>query len=89
MPDLKPCPFCGGKAELKRISSNYLTSPRTTIMDKWTVRCEENHCCDIGSFTSQIYQAEDGKIVVLRDGAKDACELWNRRAGEEDKHEAD
>lgn len=33
--DLKPCPFCGGKAKL------YYSNACST----WSVRCEENGCC--------------------------------------------
>lgn len=77
MSEIKPCPFCGGDAKLKRIFEGYSGHP-TTIEDMWTVECE-NGCCDIGTFRSEIFQDEEGEVIVRKNGAVDAVEAWNRR----------
>ena len=61
MPNLKPCPFCGGKAKTKK-----------ETLGTWKVRCTK---CS----------AEVGRYWFKTE--KFAVEAWNRRAGEEDKHE--
>ena len=61
MPDLKPCPFCGGKAELFHSYDGY--------------HCVQCTCCACGTMHMRTERA--------------AIRMWNRRAGEEDKHEAD
>lgn len=39
---LKPCPFCGGKAELLIVPND---SKQGLSPSKWLVRCS-NHCCN-------------------------------------------
>lgn len=75
--ELKPCPFCGGKANLRRIRAGYRTNP-TAILDEWQVECP-NGCCHAKTFSDEIYHDESGEIVIKRDGAKDAVNAWNRR----------
>lgn len=59
-----PCPFCGGKPQLKY---NYVAQKKK----QWSVQCR---CGARFFFVDRRYKA---------------IEAWNRRAGEEDKHEAD
>ena len=61
MDELKPCPFCGCKAELFHSYDGY--------------HCVQCTCCACGTIHMRT---ESG-----------AVRMWNRRAGEEDKHEAD
>lgn len=68
MPDLKPCPFCGGKARLIKKSWTEFGGPYD-----FTVHCDD---CSAG-------------IRCYFPTENEAIEAWNRRAGEEDKHEAD
>lgn len=72
---LKPCPFCGGTAKLVRIRSSYKTNP-VTIMDEWEVQCEKK-CCSTLSFQDVIYHANNGDVVVEKNGAIAAIEFWN------------
>lgn len=75
--ELKPCPFCGGKAALKKVRGSYKTNP-TTINDEWKVSCEKE-CCACGTFQDMIYHADNGEIIVKCNGAKEAVEAWNKR----------
>lgn len=74
---LKPCPFCGGEAELVRIRNGYRTSP-TTIIDGWEVRCKKK-CCSTLAFEDEIFHSDDGEIVIKKNGAKEAIDFWNGR----------
>lgn len=78
MAELKPCPFCGGEARLRRVNPGYNTSP-TTIRDVWEVSCD-NNCCKTQRYESKIYQSPDGEVVIEKNGAKNAAYAWNRRA---------
>lgn len=77
--ELKPCPFCGGEAYLVRKQYSHLTMP-TKIKDKWVVECS-NGCCSIPIFEDEIYHDDDGVIVINHNGAEEAINAWNRRAG--------
>ena len=74
---LKPCPFCGGKAILQRVYSGYSTGP-TTIKDIWEITCE-NGCCKTNKYTDNIYHDTNGEIVAEANGAQQAIEIWNKR----------
>ena len=71
MTDLKPCPFCGGEAELDfahktfHYTDEYGECRDTGLM--YTVRCRDIYCgCSIGTY----------KVPEM---AKTA---WNRRKGD-------
>ena len=84
MPDtLKPCPFCGGQAFLRRYDSSYKTSP-TTILDAWGVHCS-NNCCNTQRFKDEIFHDESGAIIINHNGAQEAIDAWNSRVGEGEK----
>ncbi|MDE6763707.1 MAG: Lar family restriction alleviation protein [Oscillospiraceae bacterium] len=78
MIELKPCPFCGGKARLKRLRGGYKTNPTTAIFDSWQVVCQSN-CCRTSEFEDEIYHADNGEVVVKHNGAEEAAETWNKR----------
>lgn len=77
MGELKPCPFCGGEATLRRVSTKYSTSP-TIIRDEWEVKCYKN-CCTTHRYESKIWQDPNGEVVIEQNGAENADEAWNRR----------
>lgn len=79
MIELKPCPFCGGKASLKKVINGYVVSPTTKIIDEWKVICE-NKCCSTYAFKDEIYHADNGEIIVEHNGAIEAVEAWNKRS---------
>lgn len=79
-PELKRCPFCGGEAELKRLSA--CTAERghiSIILDRWEVRCKEGDC-STQEFVDHIYHADNGEVVAEKNGAEAAVEAWNHRA---------
>ena len=78
MNELRKCPFCGGEAKLSKVCDNYRTNP-VIILHKFQVTCA-NGCCITPSYTSYIFQDENGEIVVRENGAEKAIESWNRRA---------
>ena len=78
---LLPCPFCGGGVNLRRTSSKYSTSP-VMIMDEWAIECPSK-CFHPKAFDSEIFQDENGKVIVKRNGADDARLAWNTRAAVE------
>lgn len=77
MVKLKQCPFCGEPGELRRVLTGCGGVP-TSISDRWTVECP-NGCCQIKSFESDIYQDENGDVVVRQNGAEEAIAAWNKR----------
>ena len=76
MPDLKPCPFCGGKP-----ASSVMTSFGGAIYIA-TVKCEK---CGI----TKKMAYSPGKINKPKNAVSTALRLvgkeWNRRAGENHK----
>ena len=65
--DLKPCPFCGGKAKLHTGVSSGLPKPIA-----W-VKCQS---CNSGTPTF-IDSLTDGKNIL------EVIDMWNKRTGEE------
>ena len=62
--ELKPCPFCGGKAERKE-TYNYFWSGRS--IPQYFIKCSNKEC--------GVYVA-----TCNRDTEEEAVEIWNRRA---------
>ena len=69
--DLKPCPFCGGDAE---ICSHYFEEEDMTL---WQVRCKERpYAVEHPCYTADSFISFDNK--------EKAIEAWNRRANDAD-----
>lgn len=77
MADLKPCPFCGGKADIKH---------GTIFMDEtYMVRCETCFCMTNRFFVNNASLLPDGKPnpktkYTALQAINKAVESWNRRA---------
>jgi Lar family restriction alleviation protein len=65
---IKPCPFCGGDAELSSFQA-----PR--IMEAY-VRC--THCASTGSVYSSLITRDEQFVDTLKDLEKQAIDFWNK-----------
>ena len=78
MPDLKPCPFCGG-TPVKNVMASFSGSIYIA-----TVKCEK---CGITKKLAyspgKINKPKNAEATALRLVGKE----WNRRTGEEEEHE--
>ncbi|MDO5785566.1 MAG: Lar family restriction alleviation protein [Eubacteriales bacterium] len=80
MPELKPCPFCGGEAI---ISTSSHDSSHYCVGFVFGIECTE---CGIqlpGRFKVEFSLRDDGEINILNDERQTAAGLWNRRAKNE------
>lgn len=79
MIELKPCPFCGGKATVQgkhtEIYDAWANHP--VLRAKYRVGCEK---CGIYFWQWHEIQLTDGQPAVIKNGYGEAVEAWNRRA---------
>lgn len=79
--ELKPCPFCGGKAEYK-INKNYEWG--TTHGWQFGIKC--TNCMmelPMRDFVVTVNLESNGKIAFDKDDRKKATDMWNRRTDNE------
>ena len=73
--ELKPCPFCGGKAYLETRHRAFIKGKTTLVA---YVRCRE---CE--ARTQRFELASFGRSSYSAKANEQAIEAWNRRAGNE------
>lgn len=83
MDELKPCPFCGGKAYLEHIGIEKCRNPDNgDLITRWSVRCQKCGTEKQGGCSQYIFCKDETLRLVsqLYDGRSKAIEAWNRRA---------
>lgn len=76
-PELKPCPFCGGGATIRRVSHGY--SPGGGFNAKYEIGCNE---CDIKFTRESKFILIYGKPKIEKDGYQECIDDWNRRVSD-------
>ena len=71
--ELKPCPFCGGKAVIKAVNKNY----------GLTILCQCNECGARTEGYCPNTNNEDATIDNIENCKNRALEQWNRRVNDE------
>ena len=74
--ELKPCPFCGGKA---RLFVAFYENARSKLSNAYRVNCI-NCGVTTNAYKSDIRQEDDGTVAINKNGAEMAAEAWNKRA---------
>lgn len=75
--ELKPCPFCGGKADFKTKSN---LSRHWEVGFDFTIKCSE---CDIeipSTYRVTLILGRGGQLNEIIDERQKAMDDWNRRA---------
>ena len=80
MTELKPCPFCGGKAEFHISSYDGNNSTRKWWFD---VRCKKCFSRLPNVYRIDVLFSTSGDIKILTDERNKAVEKWNRRVNNE------
>lgn len=83
MTELKPCPFCGGKAYLEHSGIKEIRNQNNAdLITAWFVRCR-NCGTEKRGGNSEYYFCKDETLKLADphfDGRRMAIEVWNRRA---------
>lgn len=81
MDELKPCPFCGGKAAMEQTS--YGTDPQSSARLSFRINCTKCGATAPGAngYVSVILTCS-GYLNALHDDRENAIKKWNRRASD-------
>lgn len=77
--ELKPCPFCGGKAKFKIATSS------STSMQKgfrFNIACSKCRASFPKTYEVEHTLAENGDMIAITDEREMAVKAWNRRAND-------
>ena len=78
MAELKPCPFCGGKAGFRKLE-NYTTSD--SVGYEFNITCSVCRATIPGTKEVVLFKlSADGSVSIAGKGLERSAEVWNRRA---------
>lgn len=81
--ELKPCPFCGSEAELRKNSESFDDQTKSmTVL--WEVGCKRG-CVSMFADTTYKLTDKESFIVCGEDGVEKLRKRWNRRDYRDDK----
>jgi len=81
MDELKPCPFCGGKAIIKQERAQIMETNRDSARFDFSVVCVNCNAKAPGAFGYIAANlSRDGYVNVWHDDRPSAILSWNRRA---------
>ena len=77
--ELKPCPFCGGRADFEIIgnTSNYLE-----VGFDFIIKCSECGIHNPRRHKVTLLLENSGQISTIIDERQEAIDGWNRRTGD-------
>ena len=79
--ELKPCPFCGGKAKIEKTSRG---TNGDSCQLSFSIRCVKCGATAPGAYGYiSINLAGDGELNLWHDDRSSATEAWNRRLSDE------
>ena len=78
--ELKPCPFCGGEAEIH--IQPVCGEKGVCVRCK---KCKSRSKFDYFDCTYQYYHGEENVFISKERATKDIVKLWNRRANDEQR----
>lgn len=74
--ELKPCPFCGGKAVFNVIQNEI---DYKTIQIDYNIKCDDCSVSTADAYRMSLKMESDGNIKILADSRSKAVASWNRR----------
>lgn len=77
--ELKPCPFCGGKAVFKTAE---IKTGIEMIHLIFKIKCQKCESSQTREFHNIFQLDKSGEVKILRDDRKEAVAAWNQRAGD-------
>lgn len=79
--ELKPCPFCGGKAIIKQTYVSVMETNRDSVSFDIEIRCVKCNATAPGAYGYiSANLSSSGDLNVWHDDRASAIESWNRRA---------